>query len=87
MAAEYHIIIELPEHGFDRPNIYTATLDDLRAKGWKPSHGYQNMSDDTIVDEGGKTLSEAFESWDAKGNDAWVSEAAYSATKKFGPRK
>ena len=82
----YHIVIELPEHGFDRPRIYTATLDELRVQGWKPNYGHQNMSDDTIVDETGKALSEPFESWDAKGNDAWVSEAAYPATKKFVPR-
>jgi hypothetical protein len=84
---EYHIVYELPEGGFDRPRIYMATLDELRERGWRPNYSHHTISDETVVDyESGTRLSEPFDSWDAHGNDAWISTADYPATKRIGPR-
>jgi hypothetical protein len=84
---QHHIVLELPDYGFDHKHVYMATLGELRAKGWKPSGDYKNFFDDTTEDESGKTFSEPFDGWDALGNDAWVSEATYPPTHKLLSRK
>jgi hypothetical protein len=86
MANQFHIAVELPERGFEHFRVYMASLDGLRAQGWKPSGDHANLSIENVVDENGKRLSEAFDGWDAEGNDAWVSVEAYPPTKRMNVR-
>jgi hypothetical protein len=76
-----HKVIEMVKHGFDKNRVYMATEDELRAKGWQPNHDHiDNLEIGDVVDEDAKPFSEAVVGWDAKGNDAWVSEKAYPPT-------
>jgi len=85
MANDYHIVLELP-NGYTHFNIYTATLDDLRSRGWKPTGRQQNMSIDGVFDEDGSKLNEMFEEWHVGGKNPLVSKIAYPTTKKMTAR-
>jgi hypothetical protein len=60
-----------------------ATLAELKAKGYEPTDETQNMSNDTVTDEDGLGLSEGFVKWEQNGEELWVSDAAYAASKKI----
>ena len=84
MADEYHVVYLPDDELSGRRRTYCTTLDELRAKGWKPSGRKANMHDDWILDvESNKKFDEYCEYWDAEGADAWVSLKVYPKPRKF----
>ena len=89
MADEYHIIIESPKSGTLTQCAYMSTHADLAARGWKKTDTVERihalaefLTKGDIVDETDRVVYEDFAVWKAAGEDAYVSVAAYPATKR-----
>jgi hypothetical protein len=81
MADEHHIVLEMKKGKVAA--AYMATIQKLESAGWQ-NDGIQRDIQSAWVQHDGtrKKLDEPCEKWDANGAEAWVSIAAYPATKK-----